>query len=363
MDLSKQIQTAGENSTQVIVGTMNVLGVTDERAREICREEFAILAGEMTEEAVNIAKERVGQLADKLLPKMASYDEQLSAFADPSFQLALRKAQKSAACTDSESDYDLLSELLVERAKTKDDKSRQLGVTKALEIVGQVSDEALLGLATSYVAVRLKPTADNLTQALQVYNQVFAKIIGEQKLPEEGRWVEDLNILMAVRINNLGIRQSQDFFSGKFEEQLVVGVEKGCDAYVRIQNDLQSVGLPVDAILVPHPLKPNYVKFASAQDVKDLSYMQNVGGRLIKINFTDQQREVLQRVADELRKSEASLPKMQVAFMQEGDKYPYLKMVRQWWDSLDSAPILTPVGEALANAYSRTKDSSIPKLK
>ena len=75
MGLSTLFQRAGANSTQTSVQTMNVYnGITEQRAREICKEEYAVIARDMTQEASEIAAERVGQLAEKLLPKMVEYD-------------------------------------------------------------------------------------------------------------------------------------------------------------------------------------------------------------------------------------------------------------------------------------------------
>lgn len=364
MEISKQTQTAGDNSIQTTVGTINVYqGITEARAREICNETYAVIARDMTQEAVNTASERVSQLADILLPKMVSYDKQLSAFADPAYQLALRKAQLSAACTDEASDYELLSELLLERAKIKEeDKNKQLGISKALEIVGQISDSALLGLSVMYIAVRLRPVAEDLHQALQVYNQVYAKIIGEKILPAGNDWMDELDLLMAIRINVLGIKKSQQYFSERFSNHLVSGIEKDSEDFERIKNELEAAGLPVNAVLISHPLKPNFVKLVTNQDVKNIQVTRTINGLRISTPLNPVQQEVLQKVADELRRDESNLPERQKAFMQEWDKYPYLKTIREWWDALDYAPTLTRVGLALANAYIRTIDPSIPKV-
>lgn len=362
MGLSNLFQRAGDNSTQTTVGTINVYnGITEERAREICKEVYTVIAKDMTQEAIETATVRVIHFADMLLPKMASYDEKLNAFADPAFQFALRKAQMSAACTNESSDYELLSELLLERAKIKDDKNKQLGVVKALEIVGQISDNALLGLSVMFVATRLKPIADDLHQALQTYNQTYAKIIGDKNLPEGTDWMDELDILVAVRINNLGIKKSQKYFSEIFSDQLVSGVPKESDAYNRIKNELNLVGLPVDAILIPHPLKPNFVKLVTNRDVDKLSLTNEINGTIIT-KLTDEQKNVIKDVASELSKDESKQVDLQNAFMQEWDNYPYLKMLREWWDALQYAPTLTQVGRALANAYTRTIDPAIPKI-
>jgi hypothetical protein len=48
--------------------------------------------------------------------------------------------------------------------------------------------------------------------------------------------------------------------------------------------------------------------------------------------------------------------------MEEWNKYPNLKLVRDWWDSLPCYFTITPVGAALANAYAHGREPSVPSL-
>ena len=66
MEINKSEQTAGDNSTQVQAGTVNnyynttnIVGIDEERARTICKEEYAIAKANWTQEAQGIAQERV----------------------------------------------------------------------------------------------------------------------------------------------------------------------------------------------------------------------------------------------------------------------------------------------------------------
>lgn len=361
MGLSNLFQKAGDNSTQMMAKTMNVYqGITEQRAREICREEYAVVAKDMTLEAIAVASERVGQLEDRLLPKMAAYDEKLSAFADPAFQMALRKAQISAACTDCKADYDILSELLVERAKVRNDKGKQIGITHALDIVGQVSDEALLGLALTYTIVLLVTTPEDLKIALDEYDKVFARIIHSKRLPKENRWMDELEILSALRISDNRILRAAELFSRKYAEHLVAGVKKDSGDYERIKAQLATVDLAIEDCTKPHPLKPDCVVM-SAKSIKNIRIRVKKGKRIVAHKPTSAQMEVLKKVAEELMKEEFMLPKIQTAFMKEFAKHPHLKKVAAWWDKLKDAPVMTPVGEALGNAYVRTCDPSVPK--
>ena len=51
---------------------------------------------------------------------------------------------------------------------------------------------------------------------------------------------------------------------------------------------------------------------------------------------------------------------MTALFWKIWDNYPHLKEVRYWWNNLKPYFMITPVGVALANAYIRGKEPSIP---
>ena len=161
MEISNQKQQAGDNSTQMQGNNItnyitNNYGIDEQRARAICKEEYALACQNWTKEAIAVANERVNKLEDKLIPKMLEYDKSLKVFADPDFQFTLRKAQISAASSDKEEDYDVLSELLVHRAEHGNQRERKLGISKAIEIVDKVSEDALRGLACFHIGVTCK---------------------------------------------------------------------------------------------------------------------------------------------------------------------------------------------------------------
>ena len=163
MTKNSQTQSAGDNSTQIQAGTIQnyyttITGIDEARARSICKEEYAIAMQNWTSEAIAIANDRVQQLEDKVLPKLVQYDNSLKCFADPSFQITLRKAQISAASTDRVADYELLSELILHRVEQDADRGRRLGITKAIEIVDQVDDLALIGISLVHAILNFYTT-------------------------------------------------------------------------------------------------------------------------------------------------------------------------------------------------------------
>lgn len=124
METNKQTQSAGDNSTQmqaVVINNTYVQGITPEQAHEIMRNIFEGERKRWTEEASRIVEERVGNLENKIMPKFMAYDQTLEFFSDPAFQIALGKAQVSAAASNRESDYELLSDLLLHRVEHRND--------------------------------------------------------------------------------------------------------------------------------------------------------------------------------------------------------------------------------------------------
>lgn len=172
-DLEQQ-QKAGDNSTQIMVsGNVNV-GVTEQQARDI--------------------------LEDKVLPKMLSYDENLSIFGDPGFQILLRKAQIAAASSEREDYYEILSDLLLHRAEQDKNRERRLGIAKAIEVVDQIDEVALIALSIVYAVSKYTPISPRLNEGLEALDILYDKILNKKSLPTNSSWMEHLDLLSAIRL-------------------------------------------------------------------------------------------------------------------------------------------------------------------
>src|SRR5258708_21218153 len=139
-----QRQQAGVGSQQIQVAGNLVFGVTEERAVEIAREQSRIAAQEFTVEAVAEANARIENFSEKVVSDLSA-SGLLTAFADPAFQILLRKTQLHAASTSEAADHELLSKLLTERAG-KSSKPINIVVTRSVVVVEQIDSDALSGL-------------------------------------------------------------------------------------------------------------------------------------------------------------------------------------------------------------------------
>jgi len=149
----RQESGAGSQQIQVAGDLVQVLGVTEQRAVEIAREQSRIAIQDFTAEASAQASIRMEKLDNKVVDELSARGL-LEAFADPAFQVLLRKTQLHAATTSEEADYELLSKLLLERAG-KPSKPIHMVVTRAVEVVEYIDPEALMGLMFLWVVMGL----------------------------------------------------------------------------------------------------------------------------------------------------------------------------------------------------------------
>lgn len=368
MDKSRQTQSAGDNSTQMQAGTINYnvtfTGIDEAAARRICQQEYAIARQNWTEEAIKIADDRARQLENKLMPKMIEYDSTLSIFADPAFQLTIREAQISAAASERESDYEILSELMLHRAQHNDDRTKRLGISEAIKIVDKVSDEALVALATIYAMIRFSPMSEDTMEGLNVLNNLFKSILDRFTLPANNDWEEHLDLLSAIRIGYQEISQfkkAKDWIPLKLKKYLVSGVLDDSPELRKVKDDFCRCGIPLTCI-IPHPLKPGYVRLNNSLTIEDMRIIQERGSVTIKSPLNIEQKEAMKKAIEILRKDESNNETMKAQIINEWDKFPILKTIHTWWDSLTGFVTITPVGMALANAYIKSKYPNIPSL-
>ena len=229
---SKQIQEAGDNSQQLQANNMIVnIGIDEKRAREIYQEMNLQLRKDYSQEALNIANSRVTEFENRLLPKMEAVEGALEAFADPSFQLLLVEAQKTAASTERPADYDLLSELLIHRFLNGDNRVTRAGISRAVEIVDKISDDALLGLTVFHSVNYFFPASGIIQQGLNTLNDLFGKLF-YSNLPVGSEWLDHLDILDAIRVSNFGgLKKIEQYYPEMLSGYIDIGIEKNSDDF------------------------------------------------------------------------------------------------------------------------------------
>jgi hypothetical protein len=364
---NKQIQKAGDNAQQFQDSNITIInGIDETRAREICQEISALTVKNYTDEARNIANARITAFENKLLPKMEVVEGALQSFSDPSFQLLLIEAQKTAAATERKEDYDLLSELLIHRFQKGENRKIRASISRAVKIIDEISDDALLGLTVFYSIMRFSPAKGDISQGLNDLNDLFEKVIYNQ-LPLGIEWLEHLDFLDIIRISSFdNFKKIKQYYSEKLDGYISVGIEKSGENYLKAIEILNKVGLP-DDILVDHALNSDYVRInVPAKDQIDSIILQqiNINGQIEhkKILLSGIQKNAIESVYD-LYKLDDNIKDNNIEqFMIEWNKRPNLKKLQEWWDNIPQSFDITMVGRVLAHANVQRCDKRLPPL-
>lgn len=361
----KQIQKAGDNSQQIQANNYIVnIGISEERAREIYRE-MASQLRTYAQEACSVAQSRIKKFENSLLSKMKTMEKALEAFADPAFQLLLLEAQKRAATTERAADYDLLSELLLHRFQKGTDRIVRTGINRAVEIVPEISDEALLGLTILHVASCVTPESGLIRKGLNTLNVLFGRLF-YGSLPSGIEWLDQLDILTAIRIDSIFVAKDiRKLYAQRLGGYVDVGIEKSSENYNKAVILLKDCGLSESA-LVEHELNPNYVRLSLVNKRQiDSAYVEredSTNQRKLRENLNEKQKNALISIYDLYSKNSAIKEENLKKFMEEWDRLPNLKRLREWWDSINASVQITSVGRVLAHANAQRCDRQIPSL-
>lgn len=370
MQISRQAQSAGDNSQLIQAGTVVVQGVDEKRVREIFDEKTVVILREFSQEALETIIERVKNFEEDFVPKLVK-ENLVDALKNPSIQILLAEAQKSAASTEREADYSLLSELLVHRIKKGDDRYIRSGVSGAIKIVNEVSDEALLGLTALYIATSFVPSSLEITEGVKFLSELFSSIV-YNRLPQGEQWLSHLDILSAVRLSSVStLRKFEDYCSEKLLGYIAVGIEKNSSEYDKALEIVQRAKLPKD-ILCDHELRQGYVrlKMVNLNSLDAISILEiikanndeQVSDVLFQIPLSDGQKQAIREIYA-LYDSDTERRKENVAeFFKLWDGFKILKEVKNWWNNIPIAVTITPIGKSLAHANAQKHFLGLPEF-
>ena len=359
----EQTQKAGDNAQPIQADTVIIAGIDEKRVREIFAEMFAIERRNLTAEAGIVADTRVAEFENELMPKMIAADA-LKAFGDPGFQILLRKAQLAAAATERPNDYELLSELLIHRFQKGDNRNTRAGITRAVEIIDQINDDALLGLTVFHSATYFLPATSDIFQGLDLLNDLFEKIVYDT-LPTGNEWIDHLDVLDAIRILPFGkIKKFTEYYPLQLVNYINQGIKISSDNYNKANEILIKVGFSQEA-LIPHALNPDYVRLnISKAEIENSMLLTKItqNGQIIQKQYptTKEQKEALYAVF-ELYSDDNNIKNNNITkLMEEIEKRQYLKLVKDWWDSINASFQITSVGKVLAHTNAQRIDKNLP---
>lgn len=368
MNNCKQLQKAGDGSNQYQANTIIVQnGIDEKRAREIYNEMFAVTRRDLSAEAYDVACRRVNEFENDLIPKMQKIDGALDAFADPAFQFMITSAHRTAASTDRPADYSLLSELLIHRIQRGENRATVAGISRAVEIVDKISDDALLALSVAFAIEQYNPVSGNISKGLDILDTLFGKLCYD-KLPSGGLWLDHLDILDAVRITHFGsLKKYEVFCAETMPGYCTAGIKKDSENFTKAQQLLTESKIPV-SFLVENELDNQYVRLPiiAPDSINSISLIHSIqiNDQTVQVPtaLTADQKNTLHKVYALYDKNSAVLEKIKTRFYSEIQKRENLRKVQIWWNSIPTSFNITAVGKVLAHANAKRCDNSLPDL-
>ena len=365
--INSQSQKGGDGSNNVQAQQIVVnVGVDEKRAREIYQEMQLQTRNDYSEEALKIANARISEFEGRLLPKMEQVDGALEAFADPSFQLLLVEAQKTAASTERPQDYDLLSELLIHRFQKGQNRIARAGISLAVGIVDKVSDEALLGLTVAHAVNTFTPISGSIAEGLNILNDLFGKIFYDE-LPTGNDWLDHLDILNAVRLDSYRtFKKVHQYYPESLSGYVDVGINKKSENYNKAVEILNNNNLPSNTLI--DTINSDFVRLilCSRNSINAVTINKQVTHEdkltMISNKLSEAQIIAIDSIYDLYLVDENLKQNNTNLFMAEWDKWQNLKTLTQWWDNIPKSFTITTVGKVLAHSNAQRCDKSLPAL-
>ncbi len=358
----RQDQRAGNNSQLIQADTINyntVVGIDEKKAREIANEVSKLAIEQYTIEANTIAQERINALTDMLVPRIERIEHGLDAFADPAFQVLMKKSQITAACTERGGDYKILSELLAHRIENREDRKIATSISKAVEIVDQIDDDALCALTVCHCINYLTPDTGGINDGLSVLNSLFEKI-SYIELPSNMLWLGHLEELGAIRSSQFSrLTEIVELYYNKLGGYVCTGLKKDSEQLAKAVDILKCNYLPL-GFLVPHDLLEDYFRIPvpNKEQIKTRKYSPNFGRDWVSLSTT--QINALEEIWNLYEVDNNLKEKVRHNFFEKWDSFESLAKIKKWYDSIPYGFKITSVGMMLAHANAQKCDYAIP---
>jgi len=316
------------------------------------------------EKARNILME----YSEKVLPKLIKA-ELIDAFSDPAIQIFFRAEQKSAICSSRENDLNILSEMLIYRINNKDSIEKKASVTKAIDVVDKISDDALIVLTIHYF-LSFHPLSGDILKGLKTLDGIFGKILENFSLPEKRNWIDNLEILGLARVNTISsMKRFEEIYFERLEGYCLKGIQKDTSEYEDIVAKLTENNIPTN-ILQNHILNPNHVRLALIyeSDIEDiyLTSIQRTNQEQqveIKINLSNNQKEILKNIYLDSKKDKSCERIIMDNLILKINDFKNLKKVMEWWNNnLEPAVNLNSVGRVIAHTNMKGIVEDIPDM-
>lgn len=347
--------------------TNNIYNVDISQLEEYIKKDIALTLSEQQLVAEDRANHILIDFSDKVLPKLVKA-EMINVFSDPALQVFFRKEQKAALCSSRENDLDILSEMLIYRIKNKQCIEKKASISKAVDVIDIVSNDALAAMTIHYF-LSFAPLSGEINQGMKVLDDIFKKILEYIELPKNNEWIDNLEILGLVRINTLtSMKKLEDIYFERLDGYSVKGFKKDTEEYINIIDKLKKNNIPFD-ILADHVLNPGYVRLniISEKQIDDIYLISNQikDNKIVDVkqNLSSEQKSILREIFIYSKKEKDcdTLIKQNLAL--KINEFKSLKTILEWWNNnLEPAVNINSVGRVIAHTNIKGIIEDIPDM-
>ena len=362
----KQTQIARDGAQQNHAEHMNIYnisGITEDRVREIIEEQVQYALVGCTDEAYPKGRERISKFEDCYMSRIKNVGNTFQAFADPAFRILLRDALQSAASTDRESDYGLLTELLVCYVQKGEDRIIRAAIHYAVKIVGEIDYKALCALTVAHAFMTFSPASGKCAEGLKVYNDIFRELMYEE-LPTNNKWLDHLDILNAIRVIPFsGVDTVDEHCMTHLNGYVCVGIKKDSCDYKKALGLIDEYKIGQE-VFVPNDLLDGYYRLyiSCNSNIDRMVYQDDDDIEKKWIELTEEQKNVLKQIWEMYSKDSNLFRQANQQFKLLWDSFDALYKFRQWWENLPQAFDITSVGRVLAQTNAKRCDPNLPDL-
>lgn len=359
-------QKAKDNAIQLQIDKIEV-GMNEEQLKNILDLEFQNMIKEASIIAHDEAQKRLNDYSKEIIPKIVKY-EIYQAFSDPSIQMFLRDTEKSAICSQRKMDYEMLSELLVYRVQSDEDYLTKAAISKAVDIINNISEDALFGLSILFLINSIMPESSRVEEGMKIINDVYHKLLNNNSLPTNHKWLDNLEIVQAINyVPFTKQAKGREIIKKKYNGYFTDGVVKNSEKYIKVIELLSEDGLPSN-ILIDNPIIENYciLPICSKGQIDDLKLMINIESEIKEIELSQKQKETLLNIFDMYDNASENMIVIDNYIESLLNKYQDLNNICKWWDnniSPNNSIKLTQVGNILGQLNARRIDERIPNIK
>ena len=361
MENNVQTQKAGDGAQQFQANQIIInQGITEERARSIFTEMIQQSVVAYTQDAYETVYRRIDKLENVVFPRLARIDGALEHFADPAFQIVLRKAEQSAAATEREEDYSMLAELLACHVQKGENRINRAAIHRAIEIVDLIDNDALMALTICTAIMAIVPNDFDCSQGLKTEAGIYESLMC-RPLPADPSWTEHLEMLGALKMV-WGHKTGEliRFHRIKMSGYDCAGIKKDSKEFERAYSMLRETKLSPDFWLRDNEILGGFVRLPIPcnQDLESLRVCSGTESRQI----SSAEVEVLKSILSLYTRDVHYTGIAEENFTKLWHSFPVFTEISKWWEQIPTAFVLTNIGRILAQTNAKRLNSNMPDL-